>query len=75
MLIVVGVDVVASVLLSERQQNVPSQRIRVVSDGRDLLRAPKKHGSMNVTVRRLMMHVCSETRDDGQRSRIVLPGT
>ena len=50
MLLVVGVDVVASVLLSERQKNVPSQRIRVVSDGRDLLRVPKKHGSMNVTV-------------------------
>ena len=42
MLIVVGVDVVASVLLSERHENVPSQRIRVVSDGRDLLRAPTK---------------------------------
>ena len=59
MLVVVGVDVVASVLMCERQKNVPSRRIRVASDGRGLLRDLQKHGSMNVTVRLLMMHVCS----------------
>ena len=40
MLIIVGVDVGASVLFSERKKDVPSQRIRVVSDGRELLRVP-----------------------------------
>ena len=52
MLVVVGVDVVASVLMCERQKNVPSRRIRVASDGRGLLRDLQKHGSMNVTVQR-----------------------